>query len=227
MYQGPFWNASILSVVQGIPLYYGTRMLFTVFITVRCLDEIWTRWNTFPPSSLIFLRYIWVLFSRVSLVFHAVSFLKFSHSTHACISLLSRVYNMSCLSYPLLWAKVLQRIKLISCIKSILINFVWTGANLCICVVSVGHNVGIISGYIQLNDWILQYALQEVKEEEGWLAKHKVNVPAFWLARLSYTTKTSVRTIFPGNVPVGYLTNTILNIDSLTHSLRAVMTSTL
>lgn len=72
------------------------------------------------------------------------------------------MHNMPCLSYPRL-----HYIKLISCIKSIFLSFVWIGANLCICIVFTGHNAGIISGYKQLNDWIFQYALQEVKEKEG------------------------------------------------------------
>jgi len=67
MYQGPFWDASISSAVQGTPLYFRTRMVSAIFITVRCLDEIWTKWNNFPPSSPIFLRYILVLFAHVSL----------------------------------------------------------------------------------------------------------------------------------------------------------------
>jgi hypothetical protein len=70
---------------------------------------------------------------------------------------------------------ILRHIKLILCIKSILINFIWTEANLCICIVSVGHNAGIILGYIlvQLNEQILQYALQEVKRKSGGLLSTK------------------------------------------------------
>ena len=141
-------------------------MLFTIFITVRCLDEIWTSWNNFPPASPTFLSYILVLFSHVrySTRFHSLSF-----PIKLMPAFLSFLVCTTCPAYLILVyeQKVLHHIKLISCIKSILINFVWTGANLCICIASVGHNPGIISGYIQLNDGILQYALREVKGEEG------------------------------------------------------------
>ena len=93
--------------------------------------------------------------------------------------------------------KILRHIKLISCIKPILINFIWTEASFvfvlyCICIVlylncivmycivlyciaSVGHNAGIILDCIlvQLNERILQYALQDVKRKRGGLLSTK------------------------------------------------------
>jgi hypothetical protein len=141
MYQGPFWDASISSAVHGIPLYYGTRTLFTIFIEVRCLDEIWTRWNTFPPSSPICLRYIFYIFLtcglRYSTWFHSLIF-----PTKLMPAFLS---FLICTTFPACLIldyeqKILRHIKLISCIKPILINFIWTEASFvfvlhCICIV--------------------------------------------------------------------------------------------
>lgn len=124
--------------------------------------------------SNIYFRTILTCELRYSTRFHSLSF-----PTNLKPAFLSFLMCTTCPAYLMLVyeQKVLRHIKLISCIKSALINFVWTGFNFSICIVSVGHNAGIISIYIQLNDWILQGVLQEVKRwrrKRGWLAKHKV-----------------------------------------------------